>query len=55
MATNNDESIVTKALKLWIELKLVKGAVKLIAPLAVAGAGYFLYKKYKNGDASITS
>ena len=55
MATNNNDSIVMKALKLWIELKVVKGAVKLIAPLAVAGAGYFLYKKYKNGDVPITS
>ena len=55
MTINNSESIVKKVLKLWIEIKVVKGAVKIIAPLAVAGAGYFLYKKYKNGDVEITS
>ena len=44
-----------KTLEFWLERKVAKGAVKLIGPLAVAGAGYYLYKKYKGGDSIASS
>jgi len=55
MATNENSSFFAKALEFWVGMKVAKGAAKLVAPVAIAGLGYFLYKKCKGNTPALTS
>jgi hypothetical protein len=55
MDTNEHSSILKKAVEFWVGMKVAKGAAKFVAPVAIAGLGYFLYKKYKGNLPSLSS
>ncbi len=55
MANKKNDSMIKRALKLWLNLKVAKGATRMVAPVAMAGAGYLLYKKFRGGSSVITS
>ena len=49
------KTVIKDAAEAWIGLKLAKGASRLIGPLAVAGVGYYLYKRFIAKDSSLVN